>query len=68
MGGQIDGQLDGPLKIEGDDVLQIRILPRILGRSRRLDGNPFDAASKRFQFGGYEVSIYACLLVAKIRR
>lgn len=68
MGGQIDGQLDGPLEIERDDVLQIRILRQVLGRIRRLAGNPFDAASKRFQFGGYEVSIHACLRVAKIRR
>ncbi len=36
MGGQIDGQLNGPLEIEPDDVLQIRILRQVLGRSRRL--------------------------------
>lgn len=49
MGGQIDGQLDGPLEIERDDVLQIRIcarswdesgvLPAIRSTQRRSDSS-----------------------------
>lgn len=68
MGGYIDGKLDSPLKIERDDILQICALRQILRGRRRLVGNPFDAASKRFQLGRYEVPIHACLRVAKIRR
>lgn len=45
-----------------------RVLRQLLGGSRRLPGNPFDTASKRFQFGRYEVPIHICLRVAKIRR
>lgn len=68
MGGHIDGKLDSPLEIERDNVLQIRVLRQILRRRRRLAGNSFDTASKRFQFGRYEVPVHACLLVARIRR
>jgi len=51
MGGQIDGKLDGTLKVQGDDVLQVRALCQLIGSRRRLGRNSFDATSKRFQFG-----------------
>ena len=31
MGGQIDGNLDGTLKVQSDDVLQIRVLCQLIG-------------------------------------
>ena len=51
MGGQIDGKLDGTLKIQGDDVLQVRVLCQLISRRRRLSRNSLDATSERFQFG-----------------
>ena len=50
MGGQIDGKLDGTLKVQGDDVLQVRVLCQLIGRRRCLGRNSFDATSERFQF------------------
>ena len=51
MGSQIDGKLDGTLKIQGDDVLQVRVLCQLISRRRRLSRNSLDATSERFQFG-----------------
>ena len=51
MGGQIDGKLDGTLKVQGDDVLEVRVLCQLIGRRRRLSRNSLDATSERFQFG-----------------
>ena len=36
MGGQIDGQLDGTLKVQGNNVLQVRVLCQVISRRRRL--------------------------------
>jgi hypothetical protein len=51
MGGQIDGKLDGTLKIQSDDILQVRVLCQLISSRRRLSRNSLDATSERFQFG-----------------
>lgn len=51
MGCQIDRKLDGTLKVQGDDVLQVRALFQLIGRRRRLGRNSLDATSERFQLG-----------------
>ncbi len=48
---QIDGKLDGTLKVQGDDVLQVGALCQLIGRRRSLGRNSLDATSERFQLG-----------------
>jgi len=42
MSGEIDAELNGTLKIQSDDILQVRIPDKLLGRRRRLAGQPID--------------------------
>jgi len=51
MRGYIDGNLDGALKIQGDDILHVRIASKLMYGRRSLPGNPLDASPERFQFG-----------------
>ena len=51
MGGEIDGKLDGTLKIQGDNVLQVGALCQLIGRRRCLGRDSLDATAEGFQLG-----------------
>jgi hypothetical protein len=41
--------LDGALKVQGDDVLQVWVLRQLIGSQRCLGRDILDATSERFQ-------------------
>lgn len=68
VGGQIDRGLNRALKIERDDVLQVRIVDQLVGGRRRLLCDSVDATPQRFEFGLDYIPSHACLLSERIRR
>jgi len=50
MRGDINGKLDGALKIQCDDVLHVRVASKLIYGGGSLPGNPLDASPERFQF------------------
>jgi|UPI00059CCDFF hypothetical protein len=68
VGGQIDRGLNRALKIERDDVLQVRIVAQLVGGRRRFLCDSVAATPQRFEFGLDYIPIHVCLLSERIRR
>jgi hypothetical protein len=51
MRGDIDGNLDGALEIQRNDVLQVKVANKVVRRGGSLAGDSLDATPERLEFG-----------------